>query len=151
MDGENKGKPLSKWDDLGGVNTPIFGSTPTWILKCMAFLKGFPAFHLDSTIRIFFVDFGSGILSGSNSSHLKLGLNAPKGNEKVFQASSFRGEVMLVSGRVNAELLYMRGLSVQCFLPWPPSCNWQYSERFLVSVFFGIKGTVSCKTGVWCH
>ena len=27
MDGENKGKPYERMDDLG-VNTPIFGSTP---------------------------------------------------------------------------------------------------------------------------
>ena len=36
MDGENHGKPLLKWDNLGG-NTPIFGSTPICLHKQTAF------------------------------------------------------------------------------------------------------------------
>ena len=31
MDGENNGsKPYEQMDDLGGIPTPIFGSTPIW-------------------------------------------------------------------------------------------------------------------------
>ena len=28
MDGENNGNPYEQMDDLGGLKTPIFGSTP---------------------------------------------------------------------------------------------------------------------------
>ncbi len=32
MDGENNGKPYEQMDDLGGFTTPIFGSTPIYII-----------------------------------------------------------------------------------------------------------------------
>ena len=32
MDGENNGKPFFLMDDLGGFTTPIFGSTPIFVL-----------------------------------------------------------------------------------------------------------------------
>ena len=50
--------------------------------------------------KVVFVDFLSfGTLPATNSSHLKIGLSAPKRNEKVFQPFIFRGG-LLVSGRV---------------------------------------------------
>ena len=47
---------------------------------------------------------------------LKIGLNAPKGNEKVFQASIFRGE-LLVSRRASVIRLWL-GVKVSIFLRW---------------------------------
>ncbi len=48
-------------------------------------------------------------LPETNISHLKLGLNAPKGNENVFQPSIFRCK-LLVSGRVQGlEILLVIG------------------------------------------